>query len=48
MNGDPIQAILEVVVGGLLLLSLSLLLMPPERAQITIRFIKRLLFGDKT
>jgi hypothetical protein len=47
MNGDLVEAFLEVVVAGLLLLSVSLLLMPAEEAQRIICFIKRLLFGDK-
>jgi hypothetical protein len=47
VSGDLVQAILEMVVGGFLLLSLSLLLIPAKRARRIVRFIKRLLFGDK-
>ncbi|HXA78711.1 MAG TPA: hypothetical protein VNV41_16370 [Candidatus Acidoferrales bacterium] len=47
MTSDLVWAIVEVIVGLALLLSLALLLIPADRAQRIVRFIKRLLFGGK-
>jgi hypothetical protein len=47
MIPDWIHAIFGVVVAVVLFFALSLLLMPLDRAQRIVRFLKRLLFGGK-
>jgi hypothetical protein len=47
MMPDLTHAIFSVVVAVVLFFALSLLLMPPVKAQRIVRFLKRLLFGGK-